>query len=278
MKLAVLVPYREPSAELDLALRGLLAQSGSGWDLELVLVHNGESKCDVAPATEMPFPVHHRCIGHQKPAYSLASARNAGLQSTQATWVLCLDADCVPAPGHFASLARQLGKVADANLIIAGERRFVDVRAEDQGVELYHQLAKLPAVPSRSNHGRSIDVRFPYLRNPAESPHPWDLMHGGNVAFRRDVAVAIGGFDEEFDGHWGFEDAEFAYRMIQRGAATPAFAREAIVYHQESGEDIASQDRGSRHTNPNWHRACDLIPGFEEFKSMRRREIYGHDS
>lgn len=278
MKLAVLVPYREPSAELDLALQGILAQGESGWDLELVLVHNGDSECDTTLAAEMPFPVHHRCIGHQKPPYSLASARNAGLRSTRATWVLCLDADCVPAPGHFASLARELGRVADGNLIIAGERRFVDVRAAGMGAELFHQLAELPPVPSRSNHGRSIDVRFPYLRNPADAPHPWDLMHGGNIAFRRDVAVAVGGFDEKFDGHWGFEDAEFAYRMIRRGGATPAFARDAIVYHQESGEDIASRDRSSRHTNPNWHRVCALIPGFEEFKSVRRREIYGHES
>ena len=112
----------------------------------------------------------------------------------------------------------------------------------------------------------------------------------------------IGGYDEVYDGWWGYDDIHFAWEMIVKGGCIPVVlggteVRQPLnhetnenvdvlslslcmceclcqVYHQEpygSGwtpvggvinKDGSSNPRLNKAANPNWKRICDTIPGY----------------
>lgn len=51
-----------------------------------------------------------------------------------------------------------------------------------------------------------------------------------NFSFRRDDAIAVNGFNEEFTG-WGDEDSEFAARLLNAGLKRRIIRFNAIAYH-----------------------------------------------
>ena len=65
-------------------------------------------------------------------------------------------------------------------------------------------------------------------------PYPFNCFHGCNIAFRRQDALAVGMFDEQFDGRFGYEDIEFGGRLWQMGCFI-AYLPNATVCHLENG-------------------------------------------
>ena len=54
--------------------------------------------------------------------------------------------------------------------------------------------------------------------------------------------------------------------------ARPTFVPGIEVHHHDS-DDSSKLERKDKTMNPNWHRACELIPGFSEFSRERYRRI-----
>ncbi|MGH3600561.1 MAG: galactosyltransferase-related protein, partial [Pseudonocardiaceae bacterium] len=130
------------------------------------------------------------------------------------------------------------------------------------------------AVPSVSNYYLCKDRRLPAMEQLPDVEHPWAYMHGGNLLYRTIDAKLVHGHDEQFDGHWGYEDAEFAYRMIVRANCSPGYLSDMTVYHQESSTyESIDVDRFDKKNNPNWDRACEAIPGFRAFKIEQYRRL-----
>jgi len=61
---------------------------------------------------------------------------------------------------------------------------------------------------------------------------PFHCCHACNLGIRRADLKSVGGFDEDFDGYWGYEDIEFGYRMWACGAKL-RYLSTSFVYHQE---------------------------------------------
>ncbi len=78
--------------------------------------------------------------------------------------------------------------------------------------------------------------------------------------------MRVGGFDERYDGHWGYEDVEFAYRMIEHGECLVRFAWGCEIYHQERDKNgtgvvgTLEHERWNKAANVNWRRICTTIP------------------
>jgi len=54
------------------------------------------------------------------------------------------------------------------------------------------------------------------------------------MIYRRDQALAIGGFDQNYDPDFSWEDVDFGHRLWLSGIFLVA-VEEAIAYHQENG-------------------------------------------
>ncbi|MEU4160908.1 glycosyltransferase [Actinoplanes sp. NPDC026670] len=280
MKLSVVIPLFDLAAELDRTLAGLAAQPDVMDDFEVIVV-------DLNSRIDSLEPVHRRYrdrlpvflvhLPRLRTRYSLSLGRNTGIRFSRNEWVLCLDADCIPGPSYFPCLRKHLEAYPESPVILSAERIFVDAREvpADTIAADAHSLSQAPLTASASNHGLVEDRRMTRLRQLGDRipiSHPWDVMHGCNVIFRREDALTIGGYDESFDGYWGYEDIDFAHRMITDRGCVPVYAEGCHVYHQErSGPDMWRDVRSQRDGNPNWGRIRDRIDGYADHKASLHR-------
>ncbi len=184
-------------------------------------------------------------------------------------WIASIDADCIPSPGFLRSIYGAIDQAKDSPLIFAGERVFISADDLTKEKLLYEPsgLLSAPRALSASNYFLYKDRRLPIMEQLPNVEHPWAYMHGGNLLYRTVDAKLVHGHDERFDGVWGYEDAEFAYRMIVIANCVPRYLEGMIVYHQESSiGSVDEVDRFNKKVNPNWNRVCAAIPGFRAFK------------
>ena len=272
----VLIPFHGESAWLARCLAGLVAQDFDG-PFEVVVVDNDTP----GPAPSAVFERYRdllqlsvvRRSGLASPL-SMASARNRGLALAQYEWIVNMDADCVPKPDHLHRLCARITAAREESLLLFGVRRFIDSsRLEEQAIlDGEIEWEKLTEIASPSNYGIRGDRRMPQLMQVASSEHPWAYAQTCNLTHRLDAACGVGGFDESFDGAWGYEDVEFAHRLVTEGRVRPIFVPGIEVHHHDS-EGSGRLERRDKRMNPNWHRACELIPGFREFSRDRYRAI-----
>jgi len=272
----VLIPFHGEAAWLARCLAGLSAQDFDD-PFEVVVVDNDTP----GPAPSGVFERYRETLqlsvvrrsGLASPL-AMASARNRGLALAQFEWIVHMDADCVPEPEHLHRLKARITAARGENLLLLGVRRFIDPEHLDEQAILDRAIdwKKVPEITSPSNYGKKRDRRLPDLLQVASSEHPWAYAQTCNLTHRLDAACGIGGFDEDFDGAWGYEDIEFAHRLITIAGSQPTFVPGIEVYHHDS-EYSSQLERKDKTMNPNWHRACELIPGFREFSRDRYRRI-----
>jgi len=192
---------------------------------ELVIVDDGSTD-DTAIvlktlAAEATFPVVPIVLPENR---GPAKARNDGWRAAQAPLVAFTDDDCVPEPGWLAALGRGLER-AD---IVQGR-----------------------TIPNPAQ----LATAGPFSRIVAVDEPNW-RFETCNVAYRRDVLVKVGGFDESFAyasirrGRRGpifGEDVDLAWRARELGAST-AFERDAVVLHDVPRSRFRARLREARRT------------------------------
>jgi glycosyltransferase involved in cell wall biosynthesis len=267
----VAIPCHNEVEILARSLAGLAAQVGGTEDLEVILVDNRSDDPrleDVAASYAKRLDLTLVRQPDLENPYALCAARNRALAIARGEWFWTLDSDCIANPAYLATLRDQFAKLEPGeHLMLAGERIFVDGSGlRERGILARDDsLKRAPRVRSAANYGLPRDRRFPALAELPHIEHPWDQMHGGNTVFPTALAREVGGYDPGFDGNWGYEDDEFAYRLISQGGAEPRYKPGLVVYHQEPTTP-PSYDRLEKAENPNWHRVCRLIPGYREYK------------
>lgn len=199
-------------------------------------------------------------------------ARNIALRLASHPWIISLDADILLNKDYLNSLEILINNCGNA--ILTAERVFIDgskVNEIDQKKELWPE--EQLRVRSPANYYLLEDRRLPAMTHMSQLEHPWAFMHGCNLIFPKDLALKIGGYDEEYDGHWGYEDIDFAFRLIQNHAS-PMYFPELYCYHLEIPRTEQEElKRFDKTHNPNWERICKRIPGFKEYKEKEYRQI-----
>ncbi len=163
----------------------------------------------------------------------LAAARNTGISHTSGPLLAFTDDDCEPAEDWVAQL---LVGLADPTVDGVGGRT---VAASDAGLALGYvtarnPLAPLPALLLESSHPW-FRLRH-YLRTgqgPSIELAPGTELYavsGSNMAFRRELLDALGGFDPRID--FGSEEEDLCQRAhLRRPPARFLYRPEAVVHH-----------------------------------------------
>ena len=176
--------------------------------------------------------------------------------------------------------------------IVTAERYFVDTEPfkDDQLLANMSVCSKFERILSKANYFKPRDNRFSHgkiLDNIPNNVHPYAYYYGMHTAFPRKIWEAIGGYNEVYDGWWGYDDIEFAYRMMVDGGCVPVVLSGTEVYHQEpygSGwvplggvvnKDGSANPRLNKAANPNWKRICDTIPGYADWKADHYQRLAG---
>ena len=173
---SVVVPCRDERAALARCLDALAAQDFPPGRVEIIVVDGGSGDGSDALARARGVRVL-RDGGHGP-----SGARNEGIRAALAPLVAFTDADCVPRADWLTSLA--------------------EVFAEDPGL---------------AGVAGGIRLRRDTLLGVAEDADARACYRGfitSNVAYRRDVLLEVGGFDEDLDCA---EDYDLAWRVLDAG-------------------------------------------------------------
>lgn len=131
---------------------------------------------------------------------SIPHAMNIGLQSSRTPLVLFLDDDVVPGDDIVAAHAARYADNPDVWAVV--------------GQVL--QPGEEPHARNGCNRGRGLraDLRFPF--SSTQTCQIANVM-AGNLSVRRDRALAVGGFDENFSGSAYRFETEFSRRLLAAG-------------------------------------------------------------
>jgi len=94
---------------------------------------------------------------------------------------------------------------------------------------------------------------FPLITS-GRSVAPWEDCHGCNLSMHRKHLIAINGLDEEYDGAWGGEDIDLAYRLIRKGLAVVPVPK-SVGYHI----DHPSRERAGQRAKLNSKMQEDIV-------------------
>jgi len=310
--IGIVVPCFMELENLDRAL-GALAYSiekapPQQATFQVILINNNSPEREKLLSMWQKWSAIFPCplqIDHQKRkdiSFALCSARNMGAahirqrinkNNINSIWIHCLDADCVVPPLYYSHLVERIAlhkqHKQQQPFIFIGERRFIYPDQKITGVDMQKDLPRYmdeferSKVKSPSNYGLSVDRRTPHWSTLQSGihPHPWAVCHGGNVVISMAQWENTGGCDELYDGQWGYEDVDLAYRILShetRPSTRVSYEKELYVYHQDPPTSAGNVDnscakRFDKVNNPNWARICNSIPGFRDYKQQEYRSL-----
>lgn len=171
-----------------------------------------------------------RWVCHQPP--SVVGAMNRGLLEARGDVVLFLDDDIIPAPhliaAHEAAYAGDPGAWAVVGQVLQPEDREASARSQETGDR---------ARRSAEGLSRDLDFRFNGV-----TPAWVENVIACNLSVRRDRALAIGGFDENFVPPVAYRfETEFAKRVVAAGGKIRFEPRASIRHLREGRGGTRSQ-------------------------------------
>ncbi|MGC8862118.1 MAG: glycosyltransferase [Armatimonadota bacterium] len=217
-RISVIICTWNRSDGIRAALGGLARQTLPPEEFEALVVDNNsrdDTRQVVASiASTAPYPVHYILETRQGKCWAL----NAGITAANGEIVACLDDDCVPDDDWLAQIAgaferEEVGIVGGPCLSVFSE----DVRAD----EYRHFLGR-----------RFFGDFAPYTA--FTEIFDKNLPLGMNLAFRKEVADAVGGFDVRLgprpEAHFGREETAFI-RAAQRAGYRVFYSPSMVVRH-----------------------------------------------
>jgi glycosyltransferase involved in cell wall biosynthesis len=199
---SVVIPVLNGAASIGDTLSGLLQQAAVDFDIEVLVVDNGSS--DATRSVVEKYPV--ALLSESRPGPS--AARNCGLQAARGEIVAHLDADTLPTRRWLVEMARAF---ADPRVVqVAG--RMLGYRPSTPAERYYAQWF----LDCEEANARAL---------------PFPFAASGNMAMRRQAALAIGGWDEAFRVG---QDVDLSCRLLRRFGEPIRYQAGALVFVRTS--------------------------------------------
>lgn len=215
-QLSVIIPCYRSSAPLREQVDALIRQE-AGPRREILLCDNGHNAwlpAYVARLDPLPDDVSVRVI-HADDHPGAAYARNRGIREARANLLAFCDDDDLVHP-EWCRLAVDLlaeYPVVTGGIVVKDDRDLEPLSAEEKQALL---IAETVGVPPR----------------PAARGSMGPALMGGNFAARREVLMAVGGFDAALVR--GGEDNDLAYRLNAAGVPITDCGAMSIIYARPS--------------------------------------------
>jgi glycosyltransferase involved in cell wall biosynthesis len=199
---SIVIPVLDGGATIGDTLTGLLNQAPRSVTAEILVVDNGST--DDTRAIVERFPVALLT----EPTRGPAAARNRGLRAARGAIVAHLDADTLPTHRWLAEIAAPFADPAVTQ--VAGR-----------------MLGYRPSTPVERYYAR----RFLDREEENARAEGFPFAAAGNMAVRREAALAVGGWDEGFRVG---QDVDLSYRLLRRFAAPIHYQAGAVVFVRTS--------------------------------------------
>lgn len=233
MKLSVVLStYNRPDA-LFLALKGLLNQTDK--DFELIIADDGsklETKL-VIQSFQGKFsnPILHAWQPDE--GFRLSASRNNAIRKSSGDYLVFLDGDCLARPNFIENHRR----LAEENFFVTGNRvliseNYTKALLTSSSHPFNPSLLELIKLRKKSDVNKIFSLldltSFDFFRKTQQLN--WKKLRGCNFAAWKKDILEVNGFDENFKG-WGFEDSDFAVRMLNHGIKRKDGSFSTTVFH-----------------------------------------------
>ncbi len=213
---SIIMPVFNGERFLAESIESVLGQSFSDWELLVVDDGSADSSAAIAQKYAARNPARVRYLEHEGHANRGATtSRNLAVRASSGTWLALLDADDVWLPNKLSEQMALLATAPRADMIY-GAPRYWSSWSDRDGAGAADRVV-LPAPP----HDCLVPPPTLLLSNhplgPGSAPCPSDLV------VRRELAVRVGGFEEEFQGDLQlFEDQAFLAKIYLTGWVYPS--------------------------------------------------------
>jgi glycosyltransferase involved in cell wall biosynthesis len=201
--ISAVIPAYNAARWLPAALASVRAQTPAPD--EIIVVDNNSSDESAAIAAALGAIVLH------EPLPGAAAARNRGIEAARSEWIALLDADDYWLPGKLARQRSLVEQFPDVRLVTANyffdRDGTLSGPAFQQVGEAYLRLSKRPLTDDAAR------VTVDHLSEQLAAGNPWLGLNSSAVFFRKEDALAAGGFDITFPR---LEDMEFFARLLRR--------------------------------------------------------------
>ena len=249
----IVATYNRPDA-LGAVLRSLGKQNDPLFEVVVADDGSGNDTEEVVKRAQAAFRVPLTHVWQEDTGFRLAAVRNRATARARGDYLIYLDGDCIVRP-NYVRAHRDLsegGWCVTGGRVLLSEAFTKQVLATDTVIEDWSiTKAAVAALQGKINRATSLP-RLPLGPLRKLGARRWQRLRGCNFsAFRGDIG-RVNGFDECFQG-WGFEDSDFAARLIVSGVRLKNGRMATNVYHLWHPEN----DRKAQ--GQNWQRLQERI-------------------
>lgn len=209
----IISTYNWPAA-LQLVLKSALAQSEPAF--ELIIADDG-SKPDTAEAVRATLcssEARWRHVWQEDAGFRQSRVRNLGVRYSMAPVLIFIDHDTALHRHFIADHLRLSGE----GMFVQGKRCFLPESYTEKLIREGLQPGWWPRPWLAGLGNRKNSIYWPALGRVLARPKELELsIRGCNLAVRRDDFLKVDGFDEFYDGVWGREDSDLAFRLFHTG-------------------------------------------------------------
>lgn len=245
----IVTTYNRPEA-LERVLAALQLQKYQ--DFEIVVADDGsgsETRSVInAWMKKSKFPIHH--AWQEDKGFRASQSRNNAVKLSRGDNLIFLDGDCLPRsdflyqyslllePGYVVAGNRCLLSPWLTEQIVSGEVNPLEWSVWDfikyrllKGINRLDAFLTLPP-----------NCKFRYRKGIR-----WQRLRSCNMGLSRQDYDKVNGFDSSFVG-WGFEDSDFAVRLINAGIKIKSGVFATAVFH------LYHKETKEKRMGPNWER------------------------
>jgi glycosyltransferase involved in cell wall biosynthesis len=223
----IIATYNWPAA-LAICLKSALAQKTTPGEIIIADDGSGQETRDLIHSFQKISPTPIRHIWQEDAGFRLAQIRNKAIAAAKGDYIIQVDGDIIMHPCFISDHLR----FAKKNSFVRASRIYLDEELTKKTLRLMKTNINI--------FNKGISNFFSAVRFPLIWPvfaHSYKIkgderyeIHGCNMAFWKDNALEINGYNEEFKG-WGPEDKEFVARLLNAGKVKRFLKLGAIAFH-----------------------------------------------
>jgi glycosyltransferase involved in cell wall biosynthesis len=233
----IITTYNWPEA-LNLVLESLESQTVSAF--EVIIADDGstaKTKTLVGAWQQKgTLPITH--VWQKDEGFQAARIRNKAAAKAQGNYFIFIDGDCM-VPPYFVERHLKLAffeRFVSGNRILASDK-FTQALLTKKSLPLPWRYADFKAAAKRKDINRAhsmLTCRLHFWRD--YWPNSIKGVKTCNLGVSRKNFFAVNGFDESFTG-WGYEDADFAVRLMRAGIKKRSATFYTPVLHSHHKRD-----------------------------------------
>lgn len=264
LTVSVVIPFYQNARILARTLASLVNQDYPSRLIEVVVSGDGNEEPLEDIIYEFRSTLNVSYVRQERLGHRVATARNRGIHYSNGEVIVSLDFDMICPPNFLTSHLAWFHVSNDIATI--GLRKFIN--ADNVTVSdilfSFDNVACLPKVKSVSNNLQDTDEREKVFLDFFNQKFPGNFFYTCNVAYRKQQALEIGGFDEIYNYNSNYEDIDFGHRLWKSGVFIAA-EQGATAYHQENAVVTYQQRIEGKNIN-----RMKLYHKFPELMSYRR--------